>query len=644
MADWNRLSRPVHAGLRRLAQPLGPVLRPLRSYYRPMYGAIALGTIMTLLVLLVLQGLPSFTRAELAAYDFQLSRRGNHPTRADIVFVGIDHTSIEFLQEGESLYPIPRHWMTSAINKLHRARARAIVIDLIYDTPSRYDAGLARAIKRAGNVVLADYLAPPSAESNFVATQLTLDEPVPRIGSATPWHGLANVPTDDDGAVRAVDLEQVGPGGKSIGSKLYPSLAVQAASVALHRPTRDIERGLPNHMLINFAGAQNPGDTSQTFQTHSFVSVAQDEEPDSLFRNKIVLIGCADVICNDIHKVPYGDMYGTVIEANAVNTILDRNPITPAGSSTNNLIILLLALITTIAAARFGIIRSMGATALVAVAYVILTFVLFDLYRLWVNLITPEVTLVLVFAAIMGLRFATEERQRRKTAQKFGLYVKPEIVEILVNAPEEEKALAGARRPISVLFVDIRGFTAMSELMEPEDVVSALDVYLEELTDSVQKYDGTVDKYVGDELMAIWNAPRFQPQHPALAVLAALDMLSRMDKINDDLRAKELPAVTYGIGINSGDAVVGEMGSSFRKQYDVIGDTVNTAARLCSAAGRGEIIISESTWELIGDRLVVEEIEGGMRVKGKRQALRTFQVFGLRDETQRAPEPAPSTA
>jgi adenylate cyclase len=276
----------------------------------------------------------------------------------------------------------------------------------------------------------------------------------------------------------------------------------------------------------------------------------------------------------------------------------------------------------------------------VFVGYGLLVVVLFDEMRVWINLITPETAVVLSFAAIMALRFATEERQRRMIRKSFGQYVTPEIIDTLVAEPE---ALKPRRRPISTLFVDIRGFTSMSERMEPENVVSALDIYLEQLTSSVQRFGGTINKYVGDELVAIWNAPLDQPDHALRAVQSALDMVNRLEGINDQLRARELPAINYGIGVNSGDAVVGRMGSSFREQYDVIGDTVNTGARLCSAAAGGEIIIGESTCQAIGNRLIVEETER-LRLKGKSAEIRTFRVLGMQPEEQTMPLPAPAPA
>jgi adenylate cyclase len=142
-----------------------------------------------------------------------------------------------------------------------------------------------------------------------------------------------------------------------------------------------------------------------------------------------------------------------------------------------------------------------------------------------------------------------------------------------------------------------------------------------------------INKYVGDEIIGVWNYLHIKPQpdHAMLAVRAGLDMVARMDGMNERLRAADLPAVKYGIGINSGPAVVGQMGTRLRKQYDIIGDTVNTGARLCSAAGGGEIIIGQATWELIGNRLIVEETEP-LKLKGKSEPLQTFSCLGIRTD------------
>jgi adenylate cyclase len=607
-------------------------LRSLLHAYRPLYRALTVGVVATLFVVLVLQALPFINRAELSAYDYQLSLRGTSAIPNNIAVIGVDAPSIQDLSGGR--YPIGRKWIGQAINFLHQAGAKAIGLDFWYTSPSGYgahdDAVLAAAIKNAGNVVLSAELGGADA-SNFLVSETQYAPPIDLFGRHATAIGVANVPVDADGEIRASLLLQNGPGGSSLGGHLYPNLPLSVAAVALHQSPIALAHGLPTNMLINYVGPQDPGDASrQSFHVYQLESVAKGEDAPALFRNKIVLIIPAALVTKDVLNTPFGPMYGGFVQANALNTIVQRNPIVPVGSTGNSLIALILGLVTAIVASRFGILRSASATLIVALGFAASSFLLLDVFRQWTHVITPEIAIVLTFAAVMALRFSTEERQKRRTARIFGQYVKPEIVDILVNSPDEVAALAGTRREISILFVDIRGFTAMSELMEPEDVVAALDIYLEVLTTAVLKFDGTINKYIGDEIVAVWNAPHQHHDHHLRAVRCGLDMVACRDEINTRLRARGLPAIKYGVGINSGDAIVGQMGSPFRKQYDVIGDTINTGARLCSAAGGSEVIIGQNVWEAIGDEVVVEETEP-LRLKGKSQGLRTFLVLEIGD-------------
>jgi adenylate cyclase len=607
-------------------------LRSILHAYRPLYRALTVGVVATLFIVLVLQGLPFINRTELGAYDYQLSLRGTSAIPQNVVLVGVDAPSIQDLSGGR--YPVGRKWIGQAINFLHGAGVKAVGLDFWYTSPSSYgpqdDAVLSQAIKNAGNVVLGGELGGADA-SNFLVSESTYTPPIDLLKRYAAAIGVTNVPVDPDGEVRSSLLLQQGPGGSALGGREYPNLPLSVASVALHQSPLAVAHGLPTNMLINYVGAQDPGDASrQSFHVYQLESVAKGQDAPALFKNKIVLIIPAALVTKDVLTTPFGPMYGGFVQANALNTILQRNPIVPVGATTNSLLALILGLLTALVASRFGILRSAGATLGVAVGFVGLSFVLLDVFRIWMHVITPEIAIVVTFGAVMALRFSTEERQKRRTARIFGQYVKPEIVDILVNSPDEVAALAGARREISILFVDIRGFTAMSERMEPEDVVKALDIYLEVLTASVLKFDGTINKYIGDEIVAIWNAPHQHDDHHMRAVRCGLDMVSCREEINSRLRAKNLPAINYGIGINSGDAIVGQMGSPFRKQYDVIGDTVNTGARLCSAAGGGEVMIAQAVWEAVSDEVIVEETEP-LRLKGKSQGLRTFLVLELGD-------------
>jgi adenylate cyclase len=628
-----------------------PLWRSLSARRRALLGGIFVGTIMTLVMLFWIQGLPFFGRIELAAYDWEFGLRPDRALPANIVVVGVDHNSIENLSFGA--YPIQRCWVGRAVNFLHKAGAAAIGIDFRYGNDSFYghkdDVCLATAIKRAGNVVVSDIL-PGNIATNKLEVQCTIEEPIDIIRNAAAATGLANVPQDIDGSVRRADLIQYGPGGNGVCNKPLPAFPLQIASLALHKsPFRIVKDLGTSEIYVNYNGHQNPGDVSQqTFQIHSLENIASDDpticcDSPKLFRNKIVVIIGADNLAGDIHTTAVGQMYGGFLQANTLNTILRRDAIQPAGDGANAAILLILGLLVTVVCSTFGIWKSTAATLLIAVGYVAVAIGLFWNERFWLNLVTVAAEVILVFAAVMALRFATEERLKRKTARQFGQYVTPEIVEVLINVPDAETALRGARRAITCLFVDIRGFTAMSEGMDPEQVVDALDVYLEELTRSVQDFYGTTDKYVGDELMAIWNAPRYQADHALLGVRCALDMVARTETINQQLTARGLPRVRYGIGVNTGEAVVGQMGSSLRKQYTVIGDTVNTGARLCSAAGGGEVIIGQGTWEIIGDRLEVQETES-LRLKGKSSPLRTFIVLAIKDVPEGRADAVPSPA
>lgn len=616
--------------------------RTLPQHYKTLYSALLVGVAITLVVLVVLQGLPFFANAERSAYDFHFTTRLTRPKPTKIVLVTLDQTTLA--DKAHNNIVLPRHYTAKAINYLCKAKPKAIGLDFLYiakQTPSD-DRALAGALKKCGKVVVASEIqeAADVNNPNVVVSGTHYEAPIPTILKSSAGAGVANVPQDPDGIVRSADLIQYGASGER-----YPSLALKVASVAEGKSANQVASRLPQQgMLINWVGPDNPFNRAElpTFYAYQMDGIIDGQGSPADFKNKIVMVIPAALPIRDLVETPLGTMYGGTVQANILNTILNQDPITPAGSTTNNIIVLILGLLTTVVAARLGIISATAGTLLVAIGYAGLTFLLFNASGIWINLIIPEVTIFLVFAGIMALRFATEERIRRKTGKIFGQYVPPDIVDVLVSAPDEELALQGARRPMTLLFIDIRGFTAMSERMEPEQVVSALDVYLQEVTTSVQEFQGTVNKYVGDELVAMWNAPAYNDDHALLAVRAGMDMVDRMDKINQDLVAKGLPMIRYGIGINTGDAVVGQMGSSFRKQYDVIGDAVNTGARLCSAAAGGEVIIGQETWELIGNWLEVEETEP-LRLKGKSQPLRTFRVIQVKEYPAELPEVIPAT-
>ncbi|MBI4744590.1 MAG: hypothetical protein HY776_07225 [Actinobacteria bacterium] len=230
--------------------------------------------------------------------------------------------------------------------------------------------------------------------------------------------------------------------------------------------------------------------------------------------------------------------------------------------------------------------------------------------------------------AAVAMKNISEELERKKITQLFSRYVAPQIVDEIISSFEREGLqLGGKRRMMTVLFADIRGFTSMSEQMEPEEVVGMLNMYLDKMTKVVFKHEGTLDKYIGDALMAVFNVPLDQANHALRAVATACEMQKEIKEINKELGYDdELTGLGYGIGINTGIAIVGNIGSSERMEYTVIGDTVNLAARLEGIASKGKVLISSSTYQLVKDYVKVKKLHP-ISVKGKVEPVVAYEVL-----------------
>jgi adenylate cyclase len=284
---------------------------------------------------------------------------------------------------------------------------------------------------------------------------------------------------------------------------------------------------------------------------------------------------------------------------------------------------------------RLSALYGLAATVGVAIVYTgswILLGVAANSLQLVPELFHVWLAIGLTYAGLMAYRFLYEEREKRKVKSIFGQYLKPELVENMAKARSvEDIQIGGERRELSLLFVDIRGFTHMSESMEPQDVLRVIDLYLEELTKIVFRWDGTLDKYVGDEIMAFWNAPHAQENHALLAVRCAWEMVAKMPELQATLQAQGLPEIKYGIGVNSGPASIGIMGSRLRRAYTAIGDTVNTAARFCGAAGPTQILIGQQTYEECKDYVAVDMVPG-LQLKGKSaEKFTIYRVTAIRE-------------
>ncbi|MEO9006527.1 MAG: adenylate/guanylate cyclase domain-containing protein, partial [Candidatus Dormibacter sp.] len=386
-----------------------------------------------------------------------------------------------------------------------------------------------------------------------------------------------------------------------------------------------------------------PGYVKKGGQYLSFWDVYNNNFDRGKVDGKIVLIGIygATAIHDEQLVAPAGAnndhvMNGIEIHANLIQMLNSPGqvkfvqPEPPVAVLLSILLIcLLLGIVLPRLSAVFGLAATIGTAVVYTVAWIPASTILRvvpDFFHVWL-------AIGFTYAGLMAYRFLYEEREKRKVTTLFGQYLKPELVESMARKRSvEDVEVGGTRKELSLLFVDIRGFTHMSESMEPQDVLRVIDRYLDELTKVVFKWDGTLDKYVGDEIMAFWNAPHDHDNHALLALRCAWEMIARMPELNAALRADGLPEIKYGIGINTGPATIGIMGPERRRTYTALGDTVNTAARFCGHAGPTQILVGQTTYEECRDYVAVDLVPG-VQLKGKSaEKFTIYRVTAIREE------------
>jgi adenylate cyclase len=386
-------------------------------------------------------------------------------------------------------------------------------------------------------------------------------------------------------------------------------------------------------MTINFMGPRSSenGSEYQTYPVRSYASYAtrapaadQATWPNTRqLGGKLVMVGPFSTgVADDEKNTPYGQMYGVEIHANALNTILMRNFLIPVPSWIAVVVLLAAALLIAFLASRFSTLWSLLVTAVLIVAGFAATYVLFDSYSLVYPFASLFACLLLTFLFVVAYRALTEEQEKRKTRAIFSKYVSPDVVTELLQHPPE---LGGVDKELTVLFSDIRGFTSLSEGMTPQELVNHLNEYLTAMTDIIHEFKGTLDKYVGDEIMCFWGAPLEQADHAVLAARCALKMMDVLGKMNETWA--ENRRLNIGIGLNSGVMTVGNMGSQGRMNYTLMGDNVNLGARLegTNKEYGTNIIISENTYQHLNGRAVVRELDN-IRVKGKNKPVLIYEL------------------
>ncbi|MBW2091790.1 MAG: adenylate/guanylate cyclase domain-containing protein [Deltaproteobacteria bacterium] len=386
-------------------------------------------------------------------------------------------------------------------------------------------------------------------------------------------------------------------------------------------PTDELGR-----FLVNYRGP------SYTFPHYSMSDILAKRFKPGTFKNKIILAGATAVGVYDMRTTPFETNYpGLEVHANVIDSILRQDfLVRPQWTTLLDLTVMIaaaiiLGLVLPKISAVVGVIFGLG----LLMAQGGLNYLFFS-KGIWLNLVLPSITVLVVYTGITAFRYITEEREKKKIKGAFQTYLHPSVVNEVLKNPDMLK-LGGQKKILTVLFSDIKGFTTISENMDPEALVQLLNEYLSAMTDLVFKYDGLLDKYEGDAVMAIWGAPLDLPDHPLKACRTSLDMLAELDRLRQKWAKDDptIPRIDIRIGVNTGLMVVGNIGSETRFDYTVIGDEVNLGSRLEGASKEygTNIIISETTYEQVKDVMVCRELDL-VAVKGKTQPVRIYELIG----------------
>lgn len=604
--------------------------------------------------------LPRFEARERRTWDTRFLRRGERPTSGSVALVAVDDRTAEYppweddpqVTWGPHYAAAVRHltdWGATVIGFDYLQRVSTEKMARRFGMEVPWDQQFAQTLNQTGNVVL---IAIRSAnEWKLPIDQLFWANGPENIGAANFVDGE----TVDHGVVRGfLPIWPSQPRVPSLAVRLVEKAKGAAARYETPEKITIGDATLPLHhdgtLLINYVG---PPGTLPTFSLHA---IAEGKKPEGFdFRGKVVLIGETFTGSTDRHLTPFSlgqqannlDMHGVEVWGNAVATILDGRYLSATPLPVGRALVLLLALGTGILFLGSGLVRGGVACALVMLLWSGAAHWLFATRDYLLILYLPVALIPVNYSLITAYRFFSEEREKLRIKQMWGRYLNPSLVEHLLQNPEDQ-GLGGKHTEVTVLFSDIRGFTAMSERLraEPQQIVRLLNDYLTEMTAIVIAHGGIVDKYVGDALMAVWGAPIPCADGPRRAVLAALEMRRTLAALNrrwqDTAEFRGLNIdIDIGIGINTGEAVSGNIGSPDKMDFTVIGDTVNVASRLethTKSIGV-PLLIGEETWRRLGPEFTTRPLPAAA-VKGKGEPLPIYTVTGLAAEAPALAEPS----
>lgn len=599
----------------------------------------------------------TFENLELKSYDTRFAIRGAMDVEQDnIAIVGIDDQTFSTLN---LKWPFPRALYARAILNLAEAGARLIVVDIEFQDASapengRQDILLAGAIKRSGNVILAGSLIKELGLNNTFNSYP--EKPLQMFLDAGAKWSMINTSRDDDSFIRRYMLFQ------EHNNQPYLSMSTQVQQLLRFgsASTKNIvldddgyfvlgDQHIPkidhNSMLINFRGP------AKTFPTYSLSSIIDDEKMnlgeddtnifeihklEGTFKDKIVFIGATSETLHDTKFSPFFSYQGRTrklpgveLHANALSTLLRGDFIKTENAFIGILMVFFLAGLSALITKWLNPLKGFVGIATLMLFYFVVSVYLFMHNLLWIEITGPSFAIMLSYVGNVVHTTLTERKERVRIKKSWEQYMSKDVIDAMLSSGDLP-TYGGERKELTILFSDIRGFTTFSEKHSADVVVKKLQEYLTDMVDVIFQHKGTLDKFVGDEIMAVFGAPYFYKEHAEKACHTALEMMKRLGQIQKRWSAKKEDYFEIGIGINSGTVISGNLGASQHYDYTVIGDDVNLGARLEGANKQygTAIIISEFTYSLVKKKAKVRELDL-VRVKGKKKPVRIFELRAM---------------
>ena len=643
---------------------------------------LGIGLGIGVLVLVLTQGwlfeIPVLKNIELMTIDYRYQNAFDPnqsemvKDKADVVIVGISDEDLVALPES---FPFPRNYYAHLVRNLTIAGARAIVFDITFEAERDGDEVFADMLRRVDNVVLAAKV--QTGASSEYAEVRSLEKTYNNVfyrNNKDVGIGIVNIIKDRDDVCRRYMPMIIAEGdltptlafaGLNKAYRMKPLTTVQLADQSFVYRDKVIPAYNPSDFLLNYYGPVNTFRyipfsqviDDQSFKTRDELDYEMDinmfdESVARLVRGKIVFIGSLMAEERDYHNTPMFTeeggkrnfaMHGVEIHATAVQNVLDGNFISVVSPVADATITVLFAIVGFLGLFFFKSLKVKYVWLLEIGVFLtmILTLgalfeigvLLFESNHVLMSIVNPAFSVVLAYLGTAVYQYLTERQQKAMIKGVFSHYLNPSVVNMLVTDPSKAK-LGGDRRELTIFFSDIAGFTTISEHFQnsPEGLVDLLNEYLDEMTNIVLKYDGTLDKYEGDAVMAFWGAPIPQKDHALRAVYAALDMQRRLSELRPKWKKEGKPELVARIGLNTGVCIAGNMGGKDRFDYTVIGDSVNLASRLEGANKQygSYIMISDFTYKHVKEKIKVRELDL-LQVKGKNEPVRVYEVMGKAD-------------